>query len=166
MRTQKNKGIISKLHVNVLVTGFFVLVILSLITIMIESYYFWERVAEVRRLTGAVNSFEVGRKVAEEPKIIIVSLLAISIKFSIAVWIVLRGIRQYFITNAVAFGLVSLLCANCIKAIQNVETIVNQPWRALLEVIIPLFICIVAGFGAQLNYDGKFKAPDSVIKPG
>lgn len=64
---------------------------------MIESYYFWERVTEVRKLTGAINSFEVGREVADEPRIVIMSLLATIFNYSIAVWIVLRGMRQYYL---------------------------------------------------------------------
>lgn len=62
-----------------------------------------------------------------------------------------------FITNAVAFGVISVLCAICIKALQNVETIVAYPWRAVLGVVIPLFICMFAGFGAQLNMMRKLR---------
>jgi hypothetical protein len=66
---------------------------------IVESHYFWKRVAEVRMLTGAANSFQVGETVARKPKIIIMGLLGICIKYSIAVYIFLRGVRQFILTR-------------------------------------------------------------------
>jgi hypothetical protein len=85
-----NKVIISKMQLKALYLGVAVLAILSIISFMIENHLFWIRVSEVRLLTGANNSMDVALKVVREPKTIIMSLLAIGIKYSMAVAVVLK----------------------------------------------------------------------------
>ncbi len=149
--TTNNKGIMSKIQVNALIIGLLVLTVLSLISSIIESHYFWSRVSELRMLTGADNSFEVGEKVAREPRIVIMGLLTICIRYSIAVYIVLRGIRQFILTNAVVFGLVAVVLTNIFNALWNIKTIADYPWITLLEVMAALIICTVIGYFMQLK---------------
>ncbi len=141
----------SKIHVNALIIGLLVLTALSLISLIIESHFFWSRVSELRMLTGASSSFEVGERVAREPKIVIMGLLIICVKYSIAVYIVVRGIRQFILTNALVFGLVAVALANIINAFWNIKTIVEYPWITLLEVTVALIICTVIGYFMQLK---------------
>jgi uncharacterized membrane protein YbaN (DUF454 family) len=145
------KGIISKLQFNALIVGLLVFAILSFILFMVESHYFWKRVAEVRMLTGAANSFQVGETVAREPKIVIMGLLAICIKYSIAVYFFLRRIRQFILKNAVVFGVVAIVLTNIINALWNIKTIVDYPWITFLEVTVALIVCVIIGYFMQLK---------------
>ncbi len=143
------KGIISKVQFDALIVGLLIFAILSFILFLVESHYFWRRVAEVRMLTGAANSFQVGETVAREPKIVIMGLLAICIKYSIAVYIVLRGVRQFILTNAVVFGVVAIVLTNIINSLWNIKSIVDYPWITLLEVMVAFIVCLFIGYFMQ-----------------
>ena len=138
-----------KSQINSLIVGLLVLAILSLLSNMVESHYFWKRVAEVRMLTGTNNSFEAAGEVATEPNTVIMGLLTICIRYSIAVYIALIGIRQSILTNAVLFGLVAVVLANIIKAFWGIGSVVNYPWITLLEVVVALIMCTVIGYFMQ-----------------
>ncbi len=142
---------LSKIQLRALVAGLLVLAILSLFFYLMESGYFWQRVVEVRMLTGANSSFEVAEKVAREPKMVLMGLLAICIKYAIASYIVLGGIRDFILTNAIVFGLVAVALANIINAFLNIRAIADYPWITLLEVMVALVVCTVIGYFMQLR---------------
>lgn len=146
------KGIISRIQINAIYLGVAVLLVLSLIGFMIENDYFWKRASEVRILTGADNSMAVGLQVAREPKIVMMGLVMITIKYSIAVAVVLKFTRQFYFLNSVIFGLVGVFLSTIALALWNIKAIIDYPWITCLEVTVALTVCAAFGIVVQSTY--------------
>jgi hypothetical protein len=147
MNTQ---DIISKIQIKALYLGVAVLLVLSLISFMIGNHFFWKRVSEVRMLTGAGSSMEVGLQVIREPRILMMNLLMISIKYAIAVAVVLKFTRQFYFLNSVSFGLVGVFLLTIVLAFWNIKEIIDYPGITCLEVAVAITVCAAAGFAVQL----------------